>query len=381
MFMECSSTIGTMELDLPVAADRPLAVTYRTTDSLIPDSRNARTHPRRQIEQIVASIHSFGFTNPILIDPEDRIIAGHGRLLAAKALALTEVPTIALEGLTDAQKPPPAARRTYKIALGAGWDLDLLKLELSDLSDTRRRPVAHRILGRVRSTSSSRTSPTRTTRVNPALPETPRTQPGDIWILGEHRVGCGDGRDVAFLHSVIGEGRTVDAAFLDPPYNVRINGHANAKGRHREFGMASGEMTDDAFEAFLRESLGACAEVSRDGAVHFVCMDWRHRLRSRTVGEEVYGSLLNLCVWNKSNAGMGSLYRSKHELVFVFRVGTASHFNAVELGKAWSQPHQRVGLCLGQLDGRQPGARTWRSIRRSSRPRSWLDALQGRDPP
>ena len=110
----------------------------------------------------------------------------------------------------------------------------------------------------------------------PAVPKTPRTRPGDIWILGDHRVGCGDGRDAEFLQAVTGEGATVDAAFLDPPYNVRINGHANARGRHREFAMASGGMTDAAFRAFLSESLGACARVSRDGAVHFVCIDWRH---------------------------------------------------------------------------------------------------------
>lgn len=132
---------------------------------------------------------------------------------------------------------------------------------------------------------------------------------------------------------MIGEGATVDAAFLDPPYNVRISGHANAKGRHREFAMASGEMTETEFRAFLTDSLGACAKVSRDGAVHFVCMDWRHMDDVTSVGSAIYGSLLNLCIWNKSNAGMGSLYRSKHELVFVYKVGTSPHFNAVELGR------------------------------------------------
>lgn len=319
-----------MELDLPVASDRPLAVTYRATDSLIPDPRNARTHPKRQIDQIVASIRSFGFTNPILIDPEDRIIAGHGRLRAAKALDLAEVPTVALAGLSDTQKR--ALRLAdNKIALGAGWDIDLLKVELAELA----------VLDVDLSVTGFSTgeidvvledAPDPDDEVIPALPNAPRTQPGDIWILGEHRVGCGDGRDLAFLRSVIGA-EPVDSAFLDPPYNVRINGHANAKGRHREFAMASGEMTDADFQTFLRETLGACTAVSRDGAVHFVCMDWRHMAPVMAVGEEIYGNLLNLCVWNKSNAGMGSLYRSKHELVFVYKVGSAPHVNAVELGK------------------------------------------------
>jgi hypothetical protein len=160
--------------------------------------------------------------------------------------------------------------------------------------------------------------------VIPPVPDEPRTRPGDIWILGDHVVGCGDSRDRELLEKVVGNAR-VDAAFLDP--------HANVQGRHREFALASGEMTDEAFRRFLTETLGAAASVSRDGAVHFVCMDWRHMNDVSAVGPTVYGDLLNLCIWNKSNGGMGSLYRSKHELVFVYRVGSAPHFNAVELGR------------------------------------------------
>ena len=169
--------------------------------------------------------------------------------------------------------------------------------------------------------------------VIPAVPSKPRTNPGDIWVLGDHRLGCGDSRDVEFLRRLIGEGASIDAAFLDPPYNVKINGHANAAGRHSEFAMASGEMSTSEFRIFLEETLGAAARVSRDGAIHFVCMDWRHLDDLSAAGGAVYGDLLNICVWNKSNAGMGSLYRSKHELVLVYKVGSAPHFNAVELGK------------------------------------------------
>ena len=167
----------------------------------------------------------------------------------------------------------------------------------------------------------------------PEIKSTPRTRPDDIWILGDHRLGCGDGRDRAFLRRVIGKGVKIDAAFLDPPYNVAIGGHANTRGRHREFAMASGEMSGDEFRTVLTDALGACVAASRDGAVHFVCMDWRHMDDLSGIGRDVYGDLLNLCIWNKSNAGMGSLYRSKHELIFVYRVGQAPHFNAVELGK------------------------------------------------
>ncbi|WP_417492619.1 site-specific DNA-methyltransferase [Maricaulis sp.] len=314
--------------------DRPaLSITYRPLGALHPDPRNARTHPKRQIEQITASMKAFGFANPILIDEEAVIIAGHGRLMAAKALGLPEAPTITLAGLSDGQKR--ALRLAdNKIALNAGWDLDLLKVELQDLSALEidlDLSLTGFSTGEIDVVLDDGGDPD--DEMIPATPQTPRTKPGDIWILGEHRIGCGDGRDPDFLKHVLGDGVQVDAAFLDPPYNVAINGFANAKGRHREFAMASGEMDDAQFHAFLTETLGACATVSRDGAVHFVCMDWRHMDDVSAVGRTVYDDLLNLCVWNKSNAGMGSLYRSKHELVFVYKVGTAPHINAVELGK------------------------------------------------
>src|SRR5712671_290909 len=315
------------------AASGALAVTYRATASIRPDPRNARTHPKRQVEQIIASIREFGFTNPILIDPEGVVIAGHGRLLAAKSMGLAEVPTIELGALNEAQKR--ALRLAdNKIALGAGWDLDLLKVELGELSSL---DIALDLTVTGFSTGELdlllRASEDPEDDLIPAVPATARTRPGDLWRLGEHVIGCGDSRDPEFLRKVIGKGDLIDVAFLDPPYNVRISGHANAKGRHREFAMASGEMSQAAFRSFLEETLGAAAQVSRDGAVHFVCMDWRHMDDVSAVGQSVYGELLNLCVWNKSNAGMGSLYRSKHELVFVFKVGTAPHFNAVELGR------------------------------------------------
>lgn len=310
-----------------------LSFEYRPVDSLVPDPRNARTHPRKQVAQIVASIRAFGFTNPILADPEGRIIAGHGRLLAAKEMGLAEVPVIELAGLSDAQKR--ALRLAdNKIALNAGWDMEILKLELGELA----MPDIDIDLSLTGFASGEidvivQGSPDPDDEVIPAVPRAPRTQAGDIWALGVHRIGCGDGRDAGFLRAVAGEGSTVDAAFLDPPYNVKVNGHVNARGRHREFAMASGEMATDEFRGFLRDTLAACAAVSRAGAVHFICMDWRHMDDVSAAAGTIYDELLNICVWNKSNAGMGSLYRSKHEMVFVYRVPGAMHVNAVELGR------------------------------------------------
>ena len=316
-----------------VSATYRLEVTYRPLAALTPDARNARTHSKKQIEQISASIRAFGFTNPILADPEGNIIAGHGRLRAAKELNLNEVPVIELAGLTEPQKR--ALRLAdNKIALNAGWDVEVLKLELADLSlpgmdiDLSLTGFSPGEIDVVLEDSEDPDD-----ELIPAVPENSRVEVGDIWQLGEHRVGCGDGRDVAFLQRLVGDNSAVDCAFLDPPYNVKINGHVNAKGRHREFAMASGEMSEAEFRTFLAETLGACAKVSRDGAVHFVCMDWRHMDDVTASVADVYDDLLNICVWNKSNAGMGSLYRSKHEMVFVYRVGKGPHTNNVELGK------------------------------------------------
>ncbi len=312
---------------------RPLAVSYVPLASLVPDPRNARTHPKRQIDQIVASMQAFGFTNPILVDEHGGLIAGHGRLIAARQIGMAEVPVIRLEGLDDARKRA-LMLADNKIALNAGWDVDLLKLELGTLAELdidMDLTITGFSSGEIDVLLNGKGDPD-----DDAVPELraePRTRVGDIWQLGEHRIGCGDSRDPAFVARVVGEGARIDAAFLDPPYNVRINGHANAKGRHREFAMASGEMNNIQFRSFLTDTLGAAVSISRDGAIHFICMDWRHMDDVSATAGPLYGDLLNLCVWNKSNAGMGSLYRSKHEMVFVYKVGTASHFNSVELGK------------------------------------------------
>lgn len=324
-------TINGKLLKKPAA--RRLEVNYKRIDKLIPDKRNARTHSKKQVAQIAESIEAFGFTNPILTDPDGNIIAGHGRLRAAKELKLAEAPVIILADLSETQKR--ALRLAdNKIALNAGWDMEILKLELADLSlpevdiDLSLTGFSAGEIDVVLADSEDPDD-----EVIPAVPASPRVQTGDIWRLGEHRVACGDGRDVLFLQNVVGDDALIDCAFLDPPYNVKINGHANAKGRHREFAMASGEMDETEFRTFLSDTLGACAKISRDGAVHFICMDWRHMDDVSASVDGIYGDLLNICVWNKSNAGMGSLYRSKHEMVFVYRVGDAQHINNVELGK------------------------------------------------
>ena len=211
-------------MDKPISAGHRLIITYRPVGDLIPDPRNARTHPKRQIDQIRASIEAFGFTNPILADPEGHIIAGHGRLQAARAMGLAEVPVITLSGLSEIQKRTLRIADN-KIALNAGWDLEILQLELGELGSIDvdiDLTLTGFSTGEIDVILTSAADPD--DEVIPAVPATPRTKLGDIWILGDHRVGCGDGRDAEFLQRVIGHGARVDAAFLDPPYNVRIGG-------------------------------------------------------------------------------------------------------------------------------------------------------------
>jgi DNA modification methylase len=170
----------------------------------------------------------------------------------------------------------------------------------------------------------------------PNIPDqtTPVSRAGDLWILGDHRLYCGNALDAGCYARLFGNDKA-QMAFTDPPYNVRIKGNVSGSGKikHDEFAMASGELCSAEFVTFLRTALGHAASCSLSGAIHFVCCDWRHVSEMHAASEQVYSQQLNLCVWNKSNGGMGSLYRSKHEMIFVFKVGKAAHINNVALGR------------------------------------------------
>ena len=319
-----------------------MAATYDLCEvalrDLKPFAQNARTHSAKQIRQIADSIQAFGFTNPLLVDEDNVLVAGHGRLQAAEQLGLSDAPAIRITHLSDSEKR--ALRLAdNKIALNAGWDLELLATELADLSsmelsfdlDATGFEVAEidLIIGEA---SSDEPETEEAPLPDPHLP--PITQPGDLWQLGNHRVLCGDALSVDDYTRLM-QDEAAAVGFTDPPYNVRIDGHVCGKGRvrHREFAQASGEMDRSEFTNFLSAVFGNAARHSRDGAAWFACMDWRHMGEMLTAGETSLGSLLNLCVWAKTNGGMGSLYRSQHELVFAFRKGRAQHRNNVQLGR------------------------------------------------
>lgn len=306
---------------------------------LKPAARNARTHSKKQISQVVHSISEFGFINPIVADGRDQVVAGHARLEAAKQLRLKKVPVIRVSHLNETQLRA-LMLADNKIAANAGWDRQILAAELGelqialpecglDLVITGFEPAEVDALmidfgdGGVRPEDEI-----------PELPDRSVAKVGDLFVLGSHRLIVGDARD-GDIYQRLMTSSTATMAFLDPPYNVRVQGHVGGRGRvrHREFACASGEMTSDQFQQFLRQTLGHCARHTCDGAIHFVCMDWRHIGDLLAAGGAVYDELKNICVWNKSTPGQGSFYRSQHELVTVFKHGQAPHINTFELGQ------------------------------------------------
>jgi DNA modification methylase len=310
----------------------------RSPSDLRPYSRNARTHSRKQVRQIADSIERFGFTNPVLVSDDGEIIAGHGRVEAAKLLGLRTVPTLQLSHLSAEE------RRAYvladnKLALNAGWDQDILAIELQALIDLDFDvSLTGFSLAEVDFTldAARERDPEAPPGVEdeiPAMAAEAVTRMGDVWVMGRHRLICGDARQPADYARLLGEEK-VDLVFTDPPYNVPIDGHVCGSGRirHREFAMGVGEMSQDAFTSFLADALKPMAASCHDGAIAFVCMDWRHMTELLNAGAQVFSGLKNLCVWNKTNGGMGTFYRSKHELVFVYKVGAAPHMNTFGLG-------------------------------------------------
>jgi DNA modification methylase len=308
-------------------------------NSLRPYPHNARTHSARQIKQIARSLERFGFTNPILIDEQRQIIAGHGRVAAARLLGMKQVPTLRIGHLTETEK------RAYiladnRLAEKARWDRETLAIELQALIDADfeveltgfATPEIDLVLEEASEKSDGTLHPEDVVvdiRGGPAV-----TQRGDIWALGSHRLICGDARNPACYCRLL-QGQKAEFVFTDPPYNVKIEGNVTGHGRvrHRNFAMASGEMRPSEYTDFLYACLSEAAAHSQDGSIHDVCIDWRHIDEMLAAGRRVYDELKNVCVWCKTNAGMGSFYRSQHELIFIWKIGSASHVNNFELGQ------------------------------------------------
>lgn len=306
---------------------------------LRPYPKNARTHSRKQVRQIADSISRFGFTNPVLIDAYDMILAGHGRVEAAKLLGIDQVPCVRLEHMS------PQEKRAYvladnKLALNAGWDEEILAEELKVLLKV---DVDFDIgltgftIAEVDSLVEGLTPEEPGDPADDVVPADPgpaRCREGDLWQLGQHRLICGSALDARTVAALMA-GERARMVFTDPPYNVPIDGHVGGSGsiKHREFAMASGEMSKAEFTAFLKSAFANLASFSVDGSIHYICMDWRHMDEMLAAADGVFAELKNLIVWVKDNGGMGTFYRSRHELVFAFKNGSAAHTNSFELGQ------------------------------------------------
>jgi DNA modification methylase len=305
-------------------------------NELKPDPRNPRRHKRSQILALARSIEAFGFNAPILVDKNKKIVAGHARYEAAMLCGLTHVPVIYLDHLSEAQA------KAYLLADNklndrSDWHEPELALHLKEL---REMSLDFEIEDfgfelpeidlRIDSNDASESDMDDEFKPDPA-PTVARS--GDCWFLGKHRIYCGSALDKTAYKGL--ENARAAAVFTDPPYNVRIDGHAGGSGaiKHREFAMASGEMTPEEFSRFLTQFLSVTRTYSTSGALMYVCMDWRHMDEMIAAGRANDLRLINLCVWVKTNGGMGSFYRSQHELIFVFCDGSSRHTNNVQLGR------------------------------------------------
>ncbi len=316
-----------------------LVIEYVSVDILLAAPHNSRTHSKKQIKLISESIKRFGMVTPVAVGDDNEIIYGHARTEAARLAGLETVPVVRLGHLSSEE------RRAYlladnRLALEAGWNRELLALELQELQALDfdlpalgfTLPEIDRLYEDL-AEAQTEGSDARDDLIPPNL-EHAITRNGDIWVLGNHRVINGDARCVDDYDRLLTD-ESVGAIFSDPPYNVKIEGNVSGLGEvvHSDFAMACGEMTSEEFTAFLKESFEPAAARCRDGAIAFVCMDWRHFSELHAAGLQVFDELKNVCVWNKKNAGMGTFYRSKYELVFVFKKGTAPHINTFGLGE------------------------------------------------
>jgi DNA modification methylase len=353
-------------------------VTYRPLAELKLDPNNPRAQCPRHIRQISRSIETFGFVVPVLLDAELKVIAAHGRILACRLLGWTQVPTICLDHLNDAQARAFAITDN-RLSENSVWDDRLLGEQLKELSELEL-DFSLEVTGfdmaeidlRIESLSLDGDEQSDSADVFDARPAGPPvSRPGDLFLLSDkHRVGCGSaleqGSYTALMSTELGA-----MVFTDPPYNLAIEGNVSGLGaiHHRDFAMASGEMDEAQFIAFLTQACSLLARYSTDGALHYVFIDWRHIAELLAAGRGAYGELKNVCAWVKNHTGMGGFYRSRHELVFVFKYGRAPHRNNVQLGKygrdrtnVWMYPSPRTSSEEGNLLALHPTVKPVRLV-------------------
>ncbi len=311
----------------------------------------ARTHTKDQIERLVRLYMEFGFVVPIVIDENNVILAGHLRFAAVLARGDQFIPAVRVSELSERQKRA-FMLADNKLAELSGWDQRKVYQELCFLSGADLSITIEDIgfdIAEIDLTFQNHGDHNLArAEVMPNEADLPKvTRKGDIWIIGRHVLICGDALDPYTLRALL-MSETARIVVTDPPYNVKVDGHVSGKGakRHREFAMASGEMSEAEFRQFLCETLQNLIAYSDNGALLYIFMDWRHIRILLDAARELGLTLHNICVWSKTNAGMGSMYRSQHELVAVFKHGNSPHINNIKLGK-YGRNRSNVWTCAG----------------------------------
>ena len=320
------------------ATRRDLTLEYVPLEGLTLDPENARLHKPAQLKQIAASIEAFAFNVPVLVDRDGKVLAGHGRVMACRQLGWTDIPVIRLEHLTPAQALAFSIADN-RLAENSSWDEAMLAGHFKVLAELDLDFSLEATGFAIGEIDLKIESLSETANEDDPAEEFPEVGPaiakyGDLWTLGPHKLLCGDSLEAQSYHRLMGEDRAA-MVFTDPPYNVPIDGNVTGKGKvhHREFAMATGEMSEPEFVTFLTKACELMAEHSANGSVHYVCMDWGHLYPLMTAGRSVYDGMLNICVWAKPYGGLGGVYRSAHEMVVVFKNGRAAHRNNVKMGR------------------------------------------------
>ena len=324
---------------------------------IIASNKSLRKHYQKQLQKIINAIKKFGFTNPILVDKQLRIIAGELRLLAAKKLGLRQIPVIILEDLTP-EEADAIRILDNRIAEDGEWNFGNLKEEVEKLmkfditfEDLGFDTVDYDEIFLIKDSDESKvhnSDKEDESWLDANIP--PKVKFGDLWRLGDHFVYCGDSL-LAKSFEIIMQGELAQIVITDPPYNCKINGHVCGLGKtkHDEFAMASGEMTETEFAEFISKFMQNLIKFSIDGSLHYLFMDWAGLNTLLTQGKRHYTDLKNIAVWNKLSGGMGLLYRSQNEMIPIFKNGKAKHQNHIQLGKngryrtnVWDYPGVRA---------------------------------------
>jgi DNA methylase len=316
-------------------------------DRLLPLGQSTRRNSDRQIRKFALNLDAFGQVMSVLITAENEIIAGECTVEAARLLGWSHVLAVSLTDLNESEARQVRLAH-YRLEEDSEWNREALAIEFREIEfltpdvDLTLTGFELAEIDLIFQGAEKVVETPAEAVVEPDRSKPASTQPGDLVILGDHKVFCGDAL-VAANYEALMDGDHAQLVISDFPFNVPFQGHIGGKGKvqHSDFAMASGEMTPAEFTAFLRTAMDLMVVHSLDGSLHYFFMDWRHMFELLAAGHEAYSVLKNLCIWNKTNGGMGSFYRSKHELVFVFKSGTEPHINNIALGK-WGRNRTNV---------------------------------------